>query len=310
MGAHTAAGRGEADHEIVQAGLGDEIETMQQIVALGQQMIHAGDQQAPATPGQGVQVGLFEGAVVEQTLLALKLHQPAFRVIPAGEPRQAGPVQPAAKTGQGLAHQQWLLLPVFGQEAFRAQAAQQAIEGKIRHGKAGTGTIRFAHIMLSIYPVERGNMLNLGDQAPEFELPDADMTIARSADYRGKPLVLFFYVRDDTPGCTTEAIEFSDLEDSFSRLGCAVVGVSRDDCIRHGAFRDKHGITVRLLADKDGFACQAFGVIVQREVDGVMREGVSRTTFIIDAAGVVRHVLQGVTPKGHAAEVLKLVKEL
>lgn len=153
-------------------------------------------------------------------------------------------------------------------------------------------------------------MLQTGDIAPDFELPDADMTIARLADYRGKPLVLFFYVRDDTPGCTTEAIEFSDLETDFARRQCAIVGVSRDDCIRHGAFRDKHGITVRLLADKDGVACQAYGVLVTREVDGVARESVSRSTFIIDAGGKIRHVLQGVTPKGHAAEVLELVKEL
>lgn len=153
-------------------------------------------------------------------------------------------------------------------------------------------------------------MLHIGDKAPDFELPDADMTIARLADYRGKPLVLFFYVRDDTPGCTTEAIEFSDLDGDYASLGCAVVGVSRDDCIRHGAFRDKHGITVRLLADKDGITCQAYGVIVNREVDGVMREGINRSTFIIDAGGKIRHILQGVTPKGHAAEVLKLVKEL
>lgn len=153
-------------------------------------------------------------------------------------------------------------------------------------------------------------MLNQGDNAPDFELPDADMSIAKMADYKGKPLVLFFYVRDDTPGCTTEAIEFSDLEGKFAQLGCAVVGVSRDDCIRHGAFRDKHGITVRLLADKDGIACQAYGVLVNREVDGVMREGINRTTFIIDSQGGIAHLLPGVTPKGHAAEVLKLVKEL
>ena len=153
-------------------------------------------------------------------------------------------------------------------------------------------------------------MLNNGDRAPNFELPDADMSIAKLADYQGKPLVLFFYLRDDTPGCTTEAIEFSDLELDFSRLNCMVVGVSRDDCIRHGAFRDKHGITVRLLADKDGIACRDYGVLVNREVDGVMREGVNRTTFIINGQGEIAHVLTGVTPKGHAAEVFKLVKEL
>jgi thioredoxin-dependent peroxiredoxin len=153
-------------------------------------------------------------------------------------------------------------------------------------------------------------MLNNGDRAPNFELPDADMMIAKLADYQGKPLVLFFYLRDDTPGCTTEAIEFSDLEHDFLRLNCMVVGVSRDDCIRHGAFRDKHGITVRLLADKDGIACRDYGVLVNREVDGVMREGVNRTTFIINGQGEITHVLPGVTPKGHAAEVFKLVKEL
>ncbi|OYY93100.1 MAG: peroxiredoxin [Hydrogenophilales bacterium 28-61-23] len=153
-------------------------------------------------------------------------------------------------------------------------------------------------------------MLNSGERAPNFELPDADMSIAKMADYLPKPLVLFFYVRDDTPGCTTEAIEFSDLENDFARLNCAVVGVSRDDCIRHATFRDKHGITVRLLADKDGVACHDYGVLVTREVDGVMREGVNRTTFIIDGQGMIAHVLTGVTPKGHAAEVFKLVKEL
>jgi len=150
----------------------------------------------------------------------------------------------------------------------------------------------------------------VGAMAPDFELPDADMTIASLGEYRGKPLVLFFYVRDDTPGCTTEAVEFSDLESRFARLGCAVIGISRDDCIRHGAFRDKHGITVRLLADKEGIACKAYDVLVTREVDGVQREGVNRATFIIDAAGVIRHALHGVTPKGHAEAILNLVKEL
>lgn len=153
-------------------------------------------------------------------------------------------------------------------------------------------------------------MLKEGDMAPDFELPDADMNIARLADYQGKPLVLFFYVRDDTPGCTTEAIEFSDRDSRFARLGCAVLGISRDDCIRHGAFREKHGITVPLLADKEGVACRDYGVLAMREVDGVAREGVNRSTFIIDAAGVIRHALHGVVPKGHAEEVLNLVKEL
>lgn len=156
--------------------------------------------------------------------------------------------------------------------------------------------------------------IKAGDRAPDFELPDADMTIVRLSDYlegdQPSALVLFFYVRDDTPACTAEAIEFSDLEMDFARQGATVLGVSRDDCIRHGAFRDKHGISVRLLADKEGIACRAYGVLVNREVDGVMRESVIRSTFVIDKQGIVRHALYGVNPKGHAAEVLKLVQEL
>lgn len=154
-------------------------------------------------------------------------------------------------------------------------------------------------------------MLKAGDRAPDFELPDADMEIVNLSDYQDKQhVVLYFYVRDDTPACTTLAIEFSDLEDQFSRLGCAVLGVSRDDCISHGQFRDKHGISVRLLADKDSTVCRQYGVLVEKEVDGVMKETVQRSTFIIDRTGIIRHALYGIHPKGHAVQVLQLVKEL
>ncbi len=154
-------------------------------------------------------------------------------------------------------------------------------------------------------------MITPGDRAPDFELPDADMALVSLAQFRSKQhVVLYFYVRDNTPGCTTQAIEFSDLDSDFGKLGCVVLGVSRDDCISHGVFRDKHGITVRLLADKDCVTCRAYGVLQEKEVDGVLRESVNRTTFIIDKSGVVRHVLAGVTPKGHAAEILNLVKGL
>lgn len=154
-------------------------------------------------------------------------------------------------------------------------------------------------------------MLKPGEKAPDFELPDADMEIVRLSDYSpASNVVLYFYVRDNTPGCTAEAIEFSDLEGDFAKLGCVVLGVSRDDCISHGVFRDKHGITVRLIADKDCVACRAYGVLVNKEVDGVMRESVQRSTFVIDRRGVLRHALYGVTAKGHAEEILDLVKEL
>ncbi len=154
-------------------------------------------------------------------------------------------------------------------------------------------------------------MLSAGERAPDFELPDADMEIVSLSDYLGKQhVVLYFYVRDDTPACTNQAIEFSDLDDQFARHGAVVLGISRDDCISHGEFRDKHGITVRLLADKDSTVCREYGVLVEKEVDGVLRESVQRSTFIIDRSGIIRHALYGIHPKGHAAQVLQLVKEL
>lgn len=153
-------------------------------------------------------------------------------------------------------------------------------------------------------------MLKAGDRAPGFSNPDADMEIISLSQFRGKLLVLFFYVRDDTPGCTTEAIEFSELENGFAKLGASVLGVSRDDCIKHGEFRDKHGISVRLLADKEQTTSKAYGVLQDREVDGVMRKSALRATFIIDKQGVIRHALYGVSSRGHAAEMLQLVKEL
>jgi len=154
-------------------------------------------------------------------------------------------------------------------------------------------------------------MLKPGDMAPGFSLPDADMSFVELKDFKGKKnVVLYFYVRDDTPGCTTQGIEFSELESDFARLDTVVLGISRDDCISHGVFRDKHGITVQLLADKEGEVCQAYGVWQEKEKDGVKRMGIVRSTFVIDKKGVVRHALYGVQSKGHAEEILELIKEM
>jgi peroxiredoxin Q/BCP len=154
-------------------------------------------------------------------------------------------------------------------------------------------------------------MLKPGDKAPDFSLPDADMSFVDLKQYKGKKnVVLYFYVRDDTPGCTTQGIEFSELEGDFAALDTVVLGISRDDCISHGVFRDKHGITVQLLADKEGEACEAYGVWQEKEKDGVKRMGIVRSTFVIDKKGVVRHALYGVQSKGHAEEILELIKEI
>lgn len=153
-------------------------------------------------------------------------------------------------------------------------------------------------------------MLQKGDLAPGFTVADADMESFSLSDYRGKIVVLYFYPKDDTPGCTIEAIDFSDMEDEFSRRNSVVIGVSRDDCLSHAAFRDKHGLSVKLAADTEGEVCDLYGVWQEKEKDGVKRMGIVRSTFIIDRDGVIRHAMYNVNAKGHAAEVLGLLKEM
>lgn len=154
-------------------------------------------------------------------------------------------------------------------------------------------------------------MLKAGDPAPEFTLPDADMEMVALRDFRGKHcVVLYFYPKDGAPGCTREAIDFSDHEDEFTAAGAVVLGISRDDCLAHGEFRDRHGLSVRLLSDVDAEVCLQYGVLQTREIEGVVRQGVLRSTFVIDRTGVLQHTLYGVKATGHAAEVLELVREL
>jgi len=129
--------------------------------------------------------------------------------------------------------------------------------------------------------------------------------------FRGnKHLVLYFYPKDDTPGCTMEALEFTDLQPQFEALDTEILGISRDTCQSHGTFRDKYGINVRLLADTEGEACEAYGVWQEKEAHGEKRMGIVRSTFIVDKAGVIRHALYDIKPKGHAAQVLELVRGL
>ena len=109
---------------------------------------------------------------------------------------------------------------------------------------------------------------------------------------RGKThSVRYFYPEDGTPGCTIEAIDFTGHEDEFARHGCVILGVSRDDCLSHAEFRDKHGLSVRLLADTEGEVCKRYGVWQMKEKDGVKKPGIVRSTFIIDKAGVLRPAL-------------------
>jgi len=151
-------------------------------------------------------------------------------------------------------------------------------------------------------------MLQPGQLAPGFELPDADMNMVSLKQFQDHNVVLYFYPHDDMPGCTMEAIDFSDLDGRFEKLNAVVLGVSMDDCVSHGAFRDKHGLSVRLLADMEGEVCGQYGVLQEKEHEGVRKSCIRRSTFVIDRKGVVQHALYGVSPRGHAAEVLKLLK--
>ncbi len=153
-------------------------------------------------------------------------------------------------------------------------------------------------------------MPQIGSHAPDFTLPDADMEMQKLSRFKGNTVVLYFYPKDATPSCTTQAIEFSDLEEAFALHHAVVIGISRDDCMSHADFRDQHGLALILLADVEGKVCERYGVLQEREVDGIRKLGIQRSTFVIDKDGTIRHILRDVTPKGHAQEILNLIKEL
>jgi peroxiredoxin Q/BCP len=128
---------------------------------------------------------------------------------------------------------------------------------------------------------------------------------------RGKKhVVLYFYPKDGTPGCTIQATEFSDHEDEFARYDCVVLGVSPDDCLAHAEFRDTNGVSIRLLADTEGEVCRKYGVLEEKETNGQRKRSIVRSTFVIDKKGIVRHAFYNVNPRGHASEVLDLVRSL
>lgn len=156
----------------------------------------------------------------------------------------------------------------------------------------------------------RETMPQPGSHAPDFTLPDADMELVKLSRYKGKNVVLYFYPKDDTPGCTLEAIEFSDLIEEFDSLDTVIFGISRDDCMSHADFRDKHGLAIDLLADVEGKVCEKYGVWREKENNGVRKMGIVRSTFIIDKSGTLRHAFYGINTKGHAAEMLNIIKEL
>ena len=154
-------------------------------------------------------------------------------------------------------------------------------------------------------------LLKVGDKAPTFSLPDADMDMVDLGRYlNARHVVLLFYPKDGTPCCTREVTDFADHDEDFNKQGCALLGINREDCLKHQEFRDKEGIGIELLSDAEGKVCRQYGVWQAREVDGQTKFGIVRSTFVIDRSGLIRHALYNVNYKGHAQEVLGLVKEL
>lgn len=147
-------------------------------------------------------------------------------------------------------------------------------------------------------------MLKEGDAAPLFDLPSDDGGRLALETLRGRPVVLYFYPKDDTEGCTVEAKEFSDLSDAFARAGAVVVGISPDSAKSHDRFKRKHDLDLRLASDEDRTVAGAYGVWVEKSMYGRSFMGVERTTFLISPEGRIARIWRKVRPRGHAAAVL------
>lgn len=152
--------------------------------------------------------------------------------------------------------------------------------------------------------------LEAGAPAPSFELPADDGGTAALADYKGRTLVLYFYPKDDTAGCTKEAVEFSQSLKPFQKAGADILGVSKDSVTRHEKFKAKHELQVRLASDEEGEVCEAYGVWKEKSMYGRKFMGIERSTFLIGPDGKIARVWRKVRVPGHVDEVLEAVRQL
>ena len=153
-------------------------------------------------------------------------------------------------------------------------------------------------------------MIEPGERAPDFELPDEDGNTVKLSELRGKPTVVYFYPKADTPGCTTQACGVRDHASDYASVEATVLGISPDPVSRVRRFHDKHSLGFTLLADEDHATAEAYGVWVEKSMYGRTYWGAQRATFVLDADGVVVHVIPKASPKTHDAEVLKALAEL
>ena len=153
-------------------------------------------------------------------------------------------------------------------------------------------------------------MIARGQQAPDFELPDHDGRAVKLSDFRGQRVVLYFYPKAETPGCTTQACGVRDHLPDYADAGVTVLGVSPDPVKAIKKFHDGQGLNFTLLADEDHAVCEAYGVWVEKSMYGKTYFGAQRATFLIDEDGVVRHVIPKASPKAHDDEVLAALSAL
>ena len=153
-------------------------------------------------------------------------------------------------------------------------------------------------------------LLNVGDNAPDFSSVDQNGKPVRLSDFKGKPVVVYFYPKDDTPGCTTEGQEFTALYPEFQAAGAEILGVSRDTLASHEKFSCKFNFPFLLLADTDEALCNAFDVLQKKNNYGKVSIGVERSTFVIDREGKIAYIGRKVKAAGHAAAILQIVKQL
>lgn len=151
-------------------------------------------------------------------------------------------------------------------------------------------------------------MVETGDPAPDFELPADDGTTLRLSDLKGRPVVLYFYPKDNTPGCTLEAQNFSGLKANFAAVGAEIIGISPDSVKSHDKFKCKYGLALRLVSDEEKTAANAYGVWTEKSMFGKKYMGVERSTFLIGRSGRILQGWRGVKVAGHAEEVLAAVR--
>jgi peroxiredoxin Q/BCP len=152
--------------------------------------------------------------------------------------------------------------------------------------------------------------LEIGSPAPDFALPGNDSKTIKLSDLRGKNVVLYFYPKDDTPGCTTEAKDFTSMMAEFEAANTVIIGMSKDTAAKHDKFIAKHELKVDLASDEDGATVESYGVWVEKNMYGRKYMGIERATFLIDSEGTIRDIWRKVKVKGHAEKVLEAAKAL